>query len=189
MLTVLTENWQSNAWVNSVKQTYSYDNNGNMVIELNEAWQSNAWVNSVRKTYTYDTNGNSLTGIYEKWQYGNWASSMGTLYLYSQNQYISHLDFVYRYEASFKSDITGLPNSDPRSKTLSVFPNPATEKITIETPALGDISVLNLNGRQILQQEITEPATTIDVSILKSGIYVVRVTGEKNVGVVKFIKQ
>ena len=43
--------------------------------------------------------------------------------------------------------------------------------------------------QQLLQQEITAPATTIDVSRFTSGVYVVKVVGEKGVQVGKFIKQ
>jgi hypothetical protein len=41
----------------------------------------------------------------------------------------------------------------------------------------------------MLRTVITEPNTTIDVSGLKSGIYVIKIIGEKGVQVGKFIKQ
>jgi photosystem II stability/assembly factor-like uncharacterized protein len=75
------------------------------------------------------------------------------------------------------------------SGNLKIFPNPTSTAITIETPSKGLLSILNLNGQELLQQEITQPVTTIDVSTLPSGIYVVKVVGEKGVRVEKFIKQ
>jgi hypothetical protein len=72
---------------------------------------------------------------------------------------------------------------------ILVFPNPATDKIIVETPLKGSLSILNFGGQQLLQKEITKPTTTIDVSTLSSGIYFVRVTGLKNVRMGKFIKQ
>lgn len=71
---------------------------------------------------------------------------------------------------------------------LLLYPNPAFNTITIESPAKGSISICSTSGQQLLQQEITEPTTTIDVSNLPSGIYVVKVVGEKGVQVGKFVK-
>ncbi len=72
---------------------------------------------------------------------------------------------------------------------ISIFPNPATTTITIETPSTGHISIFNSSGQELLNQVITEPTTTIDVSGLKSGIYLVKVVGENGVQVGKFIKE
>jgi hypothetical protein len=47
-------------------------------------------------------------------------------------------------------------------------------QITIETATKGKLTILNLSDRQILQQEFTAPATTIDVSTLPGWIYVVK---------------
>jgi len=52
----------------------------------------------------------------------------------------------------------------------------------------GHISIFNLSGQQLLQQEITEPKTSVDVSGFKSGVYIVRLTDDKTVRVQKFVK-
>jgi len=91
-----------------------------------------------------------------------------------------------------KTNNGGFPvgiNENKPNNGLIITPNPSTDKITIETQVEGSLFVLNLNGQQILQQELTEPTTAVDVSGLKSGVYVVRVFGEKGVQVGKFIKQ
>jgi photosystem II stability/assembly factor-like uncharacterized protein len=75
------------------------------------------------------------------------------------------------------------------TESLKIYPNPANDNITIETPTLGSISILNINGQQLHQQEITEPNTTIDVSNFPNGVYLVKLIGEKGVQVGKFIKQ
>ena len=72
---------------------------------------------------------------------------------------------------------------------IKVFPNPASNTITIETPNKGSLSIHNISGQQLLQQTITEPTTTIDISILPSGVYLVKVFGENGVQVGKFVKQ
>ena len=72
---------------------------------------------------------------------------------------------------------------------LTIYPNPTSTTITIETQAKGFLSINNTSGQQLLQQIITAPTTTIDVSGLNSGVYVVKAFGEKEVQVGKFIKQ
>jgi len=70
-----------------------------------------------------------------------------------------------------------------------IYPNPSSDYITIETTARGTVAIHNSNGQQLLHQKITEPTTTIDVCGLKSGVYVVKLVGEKGVELGKFIKQ
>jgi len=50
-------------------------------------------------------------------------------------------------------------------------------------------TILNINGQEILKQTITKPSTQIDISTFQSGIYFVKLTGERSVTVGKFIKK
>jgi hypothetical protein len=47
---------------------------------------------------------------------------------------------------------------------------------------------MNLSGQQLITRQITEPKTQIDISTLPSGVYIVKVIGEKGVQVGKFLK-
>lgn len=85
--------------------------------------------------------------------------------------------------------VVGINDHNQTINTLPIYPNPAKDNITIETHTKGSLFIHNISGQQLLQQDITETATTIDVSGLKSGVYFVRVTGERAVLVGKFIKQ
>jgi len=79
-----------------------------------------------------------------------------------------------------------------KSSTLKIYPNPASECITIETSAIltpSTIAILNLHGQQIIIRQITEHKTQINISELPSGVYFVRLKNEKTVSFWKFIKQ
>jgi len=76
-----------------------------------------------------------------------------------------------------------------KSNALKIYPNPTTDKIIIPTPAKGFLSILNLNGQQLITHQITEPKTQLDISNLPSGVYFVRLMGERTVQVGKIIKQ
>ena len=72
---------------------------------------------------------------------------------------------------------------------LNLYPNPTSTNINIETPTQGSISILDINGQKLLQKEITKPNTNVDISILPSGIYLVKIAGTKVLQIVKFVKK
>jgi hypothetical protein len=72
---------------------------------------------------------------------------------------------------------------------FSIYPNPTSATFSIETTLCGTLIIVNLNGQQLQQQEITVPMTTIDVSKLAKGIYILKLFGVNGVQVVKIIRQ
>ena len=72
---------------------------------------------------------------------------------------------------------------------FSIYPNPASSEVTIESITKGQLSILNLSGQPFITRQITEPKTQIVISNLPSGVYFVRVTGERTVEMAKFVKQ
>jgi hypothetical protein len=83
----------------------------------------------------------------------------------------------------------GINENKPVSNSLKLYPDPTCKDLTVETAEKGFLFIFNLNGVLLLRQEITKPTTTIDVSNLPNGLYVVKVVGEKEAFVCKFIKQ
>jgi len=76
--------------------------------------------------------------------------------------------------------------------TLNIYPNPASDKITIETSEISQksyLSVYNLNGQEIIKQNISETKTTIDISNLNAGLCIVKVVDAWGVRVGKIIKE
>jgi photosystem II stability/assembly factor-like uncharacterized protein len=86
----------------------------------------------------------------------------------------------------------GVNDQSSTVNSLKIYPNPSLDNITIETsatPTKGELSILNLNGQELMTRHITQPTTTFDVSNLPSGVYEVKMVGEKGVQLGKFIKQ
>ncbi len=69
-----------------------------------------------------------------------------------------------------------------KSENLQIFPNPTSDKFTIEIPEEGcyEIQVQNLVGQTILQEKTCESKTEISMQKFPSGIYFVKVSGEKS---------
>ena len=86
----------------------------------------------------------------------------------------------------------GLYDFSRKENRLKLFPSPTTSKITVETELSSTSSQLfisNLSGQTLIISKITKHSATIDVSTLPSGVYVVKIVGEKGVQVGKFVKQ
>ncbi|MGD0711386.1 MAG: PKD domain-containing protein [Bacteroidales bacterium] len=72
---------------------------------------------------------------------------------------------------------------------FSLFPNPATDNITVMISGKATIEMLNAEG-QIMKSIVADNnETIIDVSSFAKGIYIVKVISEKGITVKKFIKQ
>jgi len=71
---------------------------------------------------------------------------------------------------------------------FTIYPNPASTKITIESSSKGLMTFWTISGQEILHQTITEQTTPIDIGSLPNGVYFVRLTVEKAVQVGKFVK-
>jgi hypothetical protein len=77
-----------------------------------------------------------------------------------------------------------------RAPFLLIFPNPVQNDLTVELrDHSGQFTILDLNGLEMLKEEITGPKATLDVSTLPDGVYLLKVVGKHAVAVGKFIKR
>lgn len=62
--------------------------------------------------------------------------------------------------------------------TITVYPNPTTRSISIERERNGALAaiLLDMNGRTVLQQQVTTTSSNLDLSHLPPGIYVLRLS-------------
>jgi hypothetical protein len=179
-LVVLEEYWQDSTWITSGRITLYYDGYGNIVNRLYEQWQNNSWVTSWRDTYTYDTYGNSITGEYQQWLNGQWESGNGVLQIYSQQSSIWIFDYAYSFEAVFRSVINEIENIHTNPGRLSVRPNPAMDKISVAYANFngkegGIISIYNIQGESVLEQQLLSENSEVDVSRFAKGIYILEI--------------
>lgn len=75
---------------------------------------------------------------------------------------------------------------------ISVYPNPANETVTIRMPQAADVSITitDVAGRVMLEQQLKGTAqTTINISMLSPGVYLVNVRHEGQQYVTKLVKE
>jgi len=111
----------------------------------------------------------------------------------SGEPYVAYQLWVDSQKATvMKYDSVFVGMNETQELRLLLYPNPATDKITIETSRITEESnlvIVNIDGQPLITRQITEQTTTINISTLPSGVYFVRVTNDRTVEVGKIIKQ
>lgn len=89
---------------------------------------------------------------------------------------------------------TGINEKPSSSKCLKIYPNPASEKITVEASELmgkinGSFSIFGMDGHAIVRQELKRSKKDINVSALPQGLYFIQLTSGKETASGKFIRK
>jgi hypothetical protein len=104
---------------------------------------------------------------------------------------------IYNYALN-AGQITGLYTSVNENietgKTINIFPNPATSKLSINLQEFKNLqnntlSIYNIQGQLLLQQEITQLQTELNIASLAKGIYIVKINNDKQSMHSKFVKE
>ena len=174
------------------KCNFTYDSNDNLIENLVEKWQNNSWVNEVKYTYTYYPNGFSNSGMYENWINSNWVLSKCLVDLFCDENIIYNISEA-KYEVRIHSN-TNYINKDKIDLNSSLFPNPATNSLTLNLSQLqqlqnASLSIYDIQGKQLLQQSLTEQQTQINISSFAKGIYIVKLQTDEVTLQSKFVKE
>jgi hypothetical protein len=75
---------------------------------------------------------------------------------------------------------------------INIAPNPVKDLLSIETPPSlngGTVSILNINGQELLNQRLYDSKAQLDLRNLNNGIYLIKIVSEDKVVVRKFVKE
>jgi hypothetical protein len=77
------------------------------------------------------------------------------------------------------------------NQAVTIYPNPATDKLFIETKnEISSWKIIDMQGKQLLQnKKVNNSKTFIDVSGLLSGIYIVEIETENGKFIHKLVKK
>jgi hypothetical protein len=95
------------------------------------------------------------------------------------------------YTASISITITNQTTgiNDYSLNNLLIYPGPAAEELTIENDfPIVQYHIMNIEGKLLKAERININQTTIDISNLKKGIYLIQVQTESGIKVEKFVK-
>lgn len=80
----------------------------------------------------------------------------------------------------FTVDVASGIGDDILANSVVVYPNPATNNVTVEVPESSQLSLIDMNGRQIITKSNSGQKENFDVSSLESGIYFIQILHEGN---------
>ncbi len=133
--------------------------------------------------YSSDDNGASWSAFNDGWPQSTTASN---LFLIETDLYAAPATGLWK-----RSLTTGMEEINGSLK-MAVYPNPAHDKIAIESNQLGkesSLSLYNLSGQIVSYQLIKDKKTQIDIRNLPVGVYFIKLVNEKTVRVCKFIRE
>ncbi len=93
---------------------------------------------------------------------------------------------------SWKADCTAGVNNPDSNKDFVLYPNPATNVVNIQLPANAAFeaySVYDVTGKQLINGSVNATQTTIDVSSLAAGSYIIKLNGGQAQATQMFVKQ
>lgn len=95
----------------------------------------------------------------------------------SQNFYIAELS---------NSDITGISDFEGVDPNVYIYPNPASDYITIENLTESSknmlVEITDVSGKSVYSGKLIPGETRLDIHQVPAGFYVVKIYGEKNPG-------
>ncbi|NVO04037.1 MAG: T9SS type A sorting domain-containing protein [Bacteroidetes bacterium] len=107
---------------------------------------------------------------------------MDVFFLNSDTGFIVGNNQFYRTTIAGGATVSVNDISNPDKSTISVYPNPATDQITIELPNSEtgkiELSIVNLMGQMIYKQETFDNSKIIDISQFAEGIYLIQAKTE-----------
>jgi hypothetical protein len=102
----------------------------------------------------------------------------------------SEFDGITRYNVvKLNKGTVGLNEKDRIDKLLEIFPNPASNRLSIYFPTRGSgqIAIFDLSGKMLLNENYLGEQLQVDVSSFRSGMYLIRVGDDDKVAVKKFV--
>lgn len=175
----LSYKWDTitSTWMNSSRQTNTYNAQNFNTTSLNETWNigTSTWKNSYRYTYTPTVNNEIASSLTEIWVTASstWRNS-------SRN---------FNWWGCVFS--TGIDDRENNTDLLSVFPNPASNILTIDNKqyTFGNVTIVDLTGKSIRSIPLHEGQNQIDVNDIAPSTYFIHFIGTNGHVVKKFVKE
>ena len=103
--------------------------------------------------------------------------------------YDQHHFYVDNVVIEQNRNYAGIDEAGQADGTLSLYPNPASESLTIATAPGTKVEIMDMTGRTLLTHTASTGHEVLPVASLAKGIYMVRATADGNARTAKFIKK
>jgi sugar lactone lactonase YvrE/photosystem II stability/assembly factor-like uncharacterized protein len=124
----------------------------------------------------------------QPWDCDFGGTDFKTLYITASKNLYS-IDLNYPGYAVSRKLTTEVENLSSNKSWIKIYPNPVKNVLHINISGnAGMLEAYDITGKSVFQKEIQESNTTIDVSGLKNGIYLVKVQSDNQQFIKKFVK-
>jgi hypothetical protein len=169
-------------------------NNQNFVVDLGATYNINrvriSWEAAYARDYQIQvsTNNSTWTTIKEFWgkssatadDYSGLNANARWIKVYCINRATTYGFSIYEFEA-YGSYISARQSLEVGAEQLNekqptLFPNPATDEVTIRIPSFfvnGKISLSNIEGQKLIDESINGDEHTFNIGNLSSGFYII----------------
>jgi hypothetical protein len=138
-------------------------------------------------------NGTSWVTVGDEGFSAGYMQGISIAFSLSGQPYVAYTDGPNGGRATvMKYDSVFVGMNESQESGLILYPNPATDKITIETSDASknnNLVIINIDGKELIAHSLSNQKTVIDINTLPGGVYFVRLTNDKTVEVEKMIKQ
>lgn len=205
-------------WINYMRISINYNDEGKMTMMMQEMWNDFDWKEDWMPLIKMETEYDHLSNIvYESFSLHDgdeWMVLFGYMLDMEYNNDDSIKSFIYytlgfewddwkdavmpwlMYTFYYSDDTTDTPIVDLPDTGLKVFPNPASHYLQIElsgTTNPVNITIVGVDGRVAARYNqvnaIPGQALTVDVSGLKSGVYLLMVNDTAMNRTTRFVKR
>lgn len=140
----------------------------------------NLWVVFYNSGVSYPAAGAEFSGDYN----GSWVSLDGNEWDDIESASSGQLSYTWMIKATTGNE----PNvgiSEVLGSELSIYPNPTTGKVSIDVENFTSAEVMDITGRTVM----TSNESTIDMSNLNNGVYMIRVNTANGSATQKIVKR
>ncbi|MDO9255859.1 MAG: T9SS type A sorting domain-containing protein [Bacteroidales bacterium] len=172
-------------------------NNGGNWTAVNNGLPANAYVNAIAVNDNNVFAGTVGDGVYISTNNGGaWTAVNTGLTNDTVLALAIYEDYIYAgtatggvWKRSISGITTGIHEIETTVNNIVIYPNPASNNITIESNERATIEIFNMQGQLIQGISTNSPNTNVDISAFPDGVYVLKAKSGKGIVTKKFVKQ
>jgi hypothetical protein len=181
----IQSNWINNEeWEYELKQDLTWSSDYSYEL-IEQAYNAEEWVNSLREVVLFDDYQKPLEATYFEWVDGAWEQVDGEKYLYTYED-----DDLLELISQEWEPTSGLVNvfkevyddflhfeninENPRETVFSIYPNPASDQVTIEYTGAEEpqMMLMNICGQVVMEKKLRSGANQVNTGHLSQGVYI-----------------
>ncbi len=193
-----------NKWVNDRRSVYTRDANGRIILSENQLWDGNGFANYTRAVYELNESGYPTSIQFEDYssEENVWIPGVGmfnSLFYDKVNydipniQHTIHTDSVFSqkhlkfindhclYGLTTRFDISYAETPNPHYAVdekeyikAKIYPNPTNSFVNVSGENIVNVEIVNIMGQIVLSKICDADETSIDISSLNSGVYLIK---------------